>query len=278
MTDSLVAWWEKLRRRYDELVVERLAIDGHLGEIAEYALAGGKRVRPLLAEAIGEAVGAPSSSVTRIALAVEYLHAASLLLDDLPVMDRARERRGGEPAHARFSVADAILTSIALVARSYRIVLGEAADDALRGRTMARGLSDAIVEMAGGQSLELALGAGATPAEIETIHQKKTAALFVLVARLVSTAGDADVTAAMSLAQFASAFGGAYQICDDLQDRDVDGEQGGNLACLLGPEPARAIAHARLRAAREAIAPLGVISVRLAQCVDWLSESLEAIH
>lgn len=278
MSDPFSARWEELRRRYDTLVVEYLGIDGRLGETARYALAGGKRVRPLLAETMGEILGATRKEVTHVAIAVEYLHTASLLLDDLPAMDRARERRGAEPAHVRFSDADAMLASIALVARSYAITLGEGAEDPLLGRAMAQELSHAIVGMAKGQSLELTLEAGAGGDQIEPIHQRKTSALFVLVARLVSSVGGADVATATILARFAAAFGAAYQIIDDLHDRDLDGEQRGNLACALGLGPARARVDAHLREAREAIAPLGVASARLVQCVDWLSESLEAVR
>jgi geranylgeranyl diphosphate synthase type II len=191
-------------------------------------------------------------------------------------MDHAVERRGVEPAHVRFSEADAILASMALVARSYAMTVREAADDPLRGQPMVSGISEAIVAMAGGQALELALEAGAAGDTIEAIHQRKTAALFVLVARLVSSAGSADAATATNLERFASAFGTAYQIVDDLQDRDVDGEQRGNLACALGPDAARERARDRLRDAREAIAPLGGAAARLTQCTDWLSESLEA--
>jgi farnesyl diphosphate synthase len=260
------------------LLVERLGIDGRVGDVATYALAGGKRVRPLVAEAMGVAVSSPASAVTRVALAVEYLHAASLLLDDLPAMDRARERRGAVPAHVRFSEADATLASVALVARSYSAVLGDGDAAPLRGYAAVRELSDAIVVMAGGQCVELALSSGVTAEEIETIHQRKTASLFLLIARLVSAEGGVDAATEASLCRFATAFGGAFQIGDDLEDRDVEGEQRGNLACVSGPGAARARAHDLLREAREAIAPLGEASQRLAQCVDWLSESLAASH
>jgi hypothetical protein len=141
---------------------------------------------------------------------------------------------------------------------------------------MVRGISEAIVGMAGGQALELALVTDAGGDEIEAIHQRKTAALFVLVARLVSSAGGADVATATHLERFAAAFGAAYQIVDDLQDRDVEGEQRGNLARVLGAEPARARAQRRLQDGREAIEPLGMAAARLAQCTEWLAESLEA--
>ncbi|HEY3821003.1 MAG TPA: polyprenyl synthetase family protein [Polyangiaceae bacterium] len=273
----LVPWWEDTRRRYDGLVVERLGLRGRLGEVATYALAGGKRIRPLLAEAIGEALAAPSDAVTRVAIAVEYLHTASLLLDDLPAMDRARERRGVEPAHLRFSEADAILAAVTLVARSYAIMLGDREDDMGMRHSMAQRVSSTIVGMAGGQSLELAIDTEARRDDVESIHQRKTAALFALVARLISTATGADDSTMTSFVRFAEAFGAAYQIWDDLQDRGVEGEQRGNLACLVGADPARQMARAHLRGARDALGQLGTPSTLLSLCVEWLSESLEAV-
>jgi farnesyl diphosphate synthase/geranylgeranyl diphosphate synthase type II len=275
--EALQTWWEPLRRRYDAVLVEHLEIPGRLGDVASYALAGGKRVRPLMAEAMGEAVGA-RGGVMRVGVAVEYLHAASLLLDDLPTMDHARERRGAEPAHLRFSEADAMLAAIALVGRAYAVGLGDGQVGSSHRPGTARGLSETIVAMAAGQSLELSLDGAAAAGAIEQIHRSKTAALFVLVARLVATEVGLDEATSAMLARFAEAFGGAYQIGDDLQDADAPGEQRGNLARALGADAARERAAELLREAVTAIAPLGDAAARLVQCAEWLAESLAPVH
>lgn len=273
-------WWEPLRRSYDELLLERLGFGGHLGEVAAYALQGGMRRRPMLAEAVGHALEAPQADVARVAVAVEYFHAASLLLDDLPAMDHADTRRGMPAAHLRFSPADAILAAIALIARAYAVVLGEDADDAVRGRRMARLASEAIggAGMAAGQAEELALDTGPAPDVVEAIHGRKTATLFALVPQLISVAVDVTGPVSSALDRFATAFGAAYQIVDDLQDQDVAGEQRANLARTRGTDAARQRGLELLAEARAALAPLGPAATRLAQCTSWLEESLRAVR
>lgn len=272
-------WWEPLRRSYDELVLERLGFSGRLEEVAGYALRGGMRRRPMLAEAVGHAIGAPHADVTRIAVAVEYLHAASLLLDDLPTMDNADTRRGMPATHVRFSPADAMLAAIALIARAYALVLGEDTEDAACGRRRARLVSDAIggAGMAAGQAAELALDPGPTPEVVEAIHERKTAMLFSLVPRLIMEAVDMAGPVSTALDRFAASFGAAYQVVDDLRDMDVAGEQRANLACTLGAAAARQCGLDLLADARGALAPLGPAAARLGQCASWLEGSLRAV-
>src|SRR5713101_5010981 len=90
--------------------------------IAEAVLSPGKRLRPLVALASGRLARAPLAAATAVAVAVEYLHAASLVLDDLPSMDDARRRRGRPALHVTHGVATAELASVALVARAFEVV------------------------------------------------------------------------------------------------------------------------------------------------------------
>jgi farnesyl diphosphate synthase len=271
-------WWQEAQRRYDLLLVEQVAIDGPLRDVALYALTGGKRLRPILAEAIGEALAVPEDLVTRVALAVEYLHTASVLLDDLPAMDQASVRRGQPTAHLRYSEGEAILASMALMARAYAIVL--ATEDADRARSMGTLVSQAIgaAGMSGGQAEELVLEDHAQSLELEGIHARKTGALFSLIARLLAASAGPTHPDAEGTQRFAGRFAAAYQIADDLQDRDVRGEQRGNLACAMGVKGARYRALELLEEARRSAKELGARGARLEACTSWLEEIIDAVE
>ncbi|HLN58298.1 MAG TPA: polyprenyl synthetase family protein, partial [Thermoanaerobaculia bacterium] len=92
--------------------------------IEEAVLSPGKRLRPLVALAAGEIARAPAAAPMAVAVAVEFLHAASLVLDDLPSMDNARRRRGRPSLHVVHGVATAELAAVALVARAFEVAAG----------------------------------------------------------------------------------------------------------------------------------------------------------
>jgi farnesyl diphosphate synthase len=115
---------EALRGEHD--VPERL-----LDAMRYSVLGGGKRVRPLLVYASGEAVGAPAESLDALAAAVELIHAYSLVHDDLPAMDDDDLRRGRPTTHRQFDEATAILAGDALQALAFEVL---AADPALAAR------------------------------------------------------------------------------------------------------------------------------------------------
>lgn len=267
---ELSAYRAALEVRYAPLLVDHLGFDAPLRDVAQYALAGGKRLRPLLAELVGRVAGAPPAAVTEVAIAVEYLHVASILLDDLPSMDDASVRRGAPPAHVRFSEAAAILTAVALTSRSYALLLAAPVARPEVNQAMARLACDTVAgAMAVGQALELGPGDGLSPERVRTIHERKTASLFGLVGSLVVAAGAARPSVAEPLMRFVTLLGRAYQIIDDLEDEHEHGEAGVNLARLVGSAGAATEAHELLRAARRTIADLqGAESLHA--CLDWL--------
>jgi geranylgeranyl diphosphate synthase type II len=266
--------WRALRERYAVLLVDRLGLEGSLLAVASHAIQGGKRLRPMMAELLGRALRAPSEAVTDVAVAIEYLHTASVMLDDLPCMDDAVERRGVPAAHVRFSEAQAILTAFALVSRSYAILLLAPND----GRGMALRACETVAgTMALGQVTELADDAVHSREVIERIHEQKTASLFGLLGRMVAGCAGASLQLTEDVASFASLLGRAYQIIDDVEDRAEPGEARANLARVVTVDAARREARDRLAAAREIIASVDLTG-ELAALVGWLEGRLDALR
>jgi geranylgeranyl pyrophosphate synthase len=267
--------WVALRDRYERLLVARLEIDPPLDEVAKYALAGGKRVRPMLVEHVGRVVRAPAAALTEVAIAVEYLHTASLLLDDLRCMDDAAQRRNAPPAHVKFSEAEAILTAVSLLSRAYAVLLSAPTKPETSVAMAAAVAATVSRSMAPGQAIELKSSASsdARADESQAIHANKTASLFELAARIACRCADAEGPVEDRLVAFATALGLAFQIVDDLQDVADPGEARGNLARIEGTEGAAQRAREQLEHARAAarVDPAG----GLAALVDWLSAALD---
>ena len=145
------------------MLARALEIDGaatpRLLEAMRYStLAGGKRVRPVLVYATGEALGAPLELLDAAAAAVELIHVYSLVHDDLPAMDNDDLRRGRPTCHRAFDEATAILVGDALQARAFEVLAHAPASIAATARLeMLRVLADAIGTrgMAGGQAIDL---------------------------------------------------------------------------------------------------------------------------
>ena len=154
-----------------------------LDEAMRYSLlAGGKRIRPVLALATAEAIGRPTSWVLPLAAAIELIHTYSLIHDDLPAMDDDDLRRGQPTCHRAFDEGTAILAGDALQALAFAVLASQtnALADATRVR-MLTVLADAIglAGMAGGQAIDLEAAGGASdPARIELMHRRKTGALI----------------------------------------------------------------------------------------------------
>jgi geranylgeranyl diphosphate synthase type II len=266
--------WREVRERYGAILVDRLELDGPLRAVASHALAGGKRLRPMLAELLGRALGAPHAAVMDVAVAIEYLHTGSVILDDMPCMDDAAERRGAPPAHALYSEAEAILAAVALVSRGYSVLLlapvpGAAAMALLATRTVAS-------TMAPGQARELAGSATPSAESVERIHEQKTAALFVLLGRLVAQCAGASEEATQRVVAFTATLGHAYQIIDDIEDRNEPGEARANIALARTVEEARGSARGRLAEARRIIASLDTAG-ELGSFIGWLEHRVTTV-
>lgn len=205
-----------------------------------------------------------------VAVAVEYVHAASLVLDDLPSMDNARRRRGRPALHLLHGVATAELAAVALLARAFELVAeAEGISAAARARVLGE-LASAVG--AGGCCAGQAADLSADPAsvaldDLEAIHAKKTGALFVAAVRGGALAGGAREGTLAALTLYARNLGLAFQITDDLLDREGDPEKMGkdagrdahraNFATVLGAESSHRLVGELLEAALGALSPLG---------------------
>jgi farnesyl diphosphate synthase len=247
-------------------------------------LDGGKRVRPLLVYAAGELSGADAPALDCVALAVEYVHAYSLIHDDLPCMDDDVLRRGKPTVHVAFDEATALLAGDALQAEAFKVL----ADAPLPPATCAalmRELAHAASTsgMCGGQAIDLAaVGGTMSGEELERMHRMKTGALLRAAVRMGALAGGADAATLAAVDAYGRAIGLAFQIVDDVLDVEASsavlGKTAGKdarcakptYASVLGLDEAKARAE-RLRVeAIAAVAGLGAPAGRLRQLADFI--------
>ena len=258
-----------------------------LHQAMRYAvLDGGKRVRPLLVYAAGEVTDAESDACDRAALAVEFVHAYSLVHDDMPCMDNDVLRRGKPTVHVEFDEATAMLAGDALQAEAFKVI-ADGALPATQTAALIRELAHAssTAGMCGGQAIDLAaVGTTPTIAELERMHRMKTGALLraaVLMGALSGRASLLTECTREALGQYGDAIGLAFQIVDDLLDVEASTAELGKTAgkdaeqhkptyvSLLGAQAARAWSL-RLRAqALQALDGVGN-SARLRDLADFV--------
>jgi geranylgeranyl diphosphate synthase type II len=183
------------------------------------ALGSGKRMRPLLLMLVARDLGCNRTALADIACAVEMVHAASLILDDLPCMDDASLRRGKPAVHVEFGEDVAILASVALLSRAFGI-LATAPDlpPTVRTRLVAT-LSHTVGAqgLVRGQYLDLR-GSASTPEAIAATNDLKTGVLLGVTVDMAAILAEADDGVANSLRAFALAAGQAFQLRDDFLD------------------------------------------------------------
>jgi farnesyl diphosphate synthase len=259
-----------------------------LHEAMRYAvLGGGKRVRPLLAFAAGEATGAPKDRLAAVACAVELIHAYSLVHDDLPCMDDDTLRRGKPTVHVEFDEATALLVGDGLQSLAFEaLASGRLADDAAMQVEMLRTLALASGSrgMAGGQAIDLAvIGKTLTQPELELMHIMKTGALIRASVTLGARCGSGlDAAALDRLDHYAKCVGLAFQVVDDLLDAAAStatlGKTAGKDAAqgkptyvsILGVARARELAQELRRNAHAALEGFGLRAARLRDLADFI--------
>jgi len=192
--------------------------------MAHALLAPGKRIRPILTLAVVSLYGERPPGALRAACATELVHAASLILDDLPCMDAAEMRRGQPATHVVYGEATAILAAVALLNHAYGVVAeapeGTKLKEKLRCALAAR-LSASIGNhgVIGGQQADLlAADKGLRLSELEFIHSHKTGSLFIASAEIGGLLASASARDMEALAGYAKNLGLAFQITDDILD------------------------------------------------------------
>jgi farnesyl diphosphate synthase len=193
-----------------------------LGEAMRYGvLDGGKRLRPLLVMAACEAVGGHAEAALRAAVAVELIHAYSLVHDDKPCMDNDVLRRGKPTVHVRYGEAQAMLAGDAMQALAFEVLTpGEGVPAALQARLcalLARAAGHA--GMAGGQAIDLAsVGRPLSEEQLRDMHRRKTGALLRGSVIMGASCGEPGEQAHAALEDYGAAIGLAFQVIDDVLD------------------------------------------------------------
>jgi len=215
------------RREQVDAALRVLAVAGQAPKvqaaIEDSLFAPGKRLRPILALLVAEVLRGDPESVVPAACAIEMVHTASLILDDLPCMDDALLRRGRPTCHVAHGEATAILAAFALQNRALEI-LGQGWPDgpdagvrSLLTRDLARAIG--MEGMIAGQAKDLEMTDHALDFQtLEFIHSRKTGALFIASAELGAAAARAAPAERAAVGAYAKNLGLAFQIVDDLID------------------------------------------------------------
>jgi geranylgeranyl pyrophosphate synthase len=205
-----------------ELLQERLAqVEEPLVSLLQHMLFGGKQLRPALVILVGELFAAPAAPFRSLAAAVEMLHTATLLHDD--VLDRSHQRRGRPTLHTTWSVAAAVLAGDCLLGQATSLV----ADLAHPG--IFRCFGDLLCAMCAGEirQMQVSRGKRVRREEIYRRMEAKTASLFAALTGMAGLLAAADGQQISTLRRFGRELGLAYQIMDDVLDFAGDERQMG---------------------------------------------------
>lgn len=248
-----------------------------LHEAMRYAvLDGGKRIRPLLAYAAGELVGAKEEALDHIALALEYIHSYSLVHDDMPCMDNDTLRRGKLTTHKKYGEAMGMLTGDALQAQAfYELTQTKLAGDQIAVLVKVLATAAGSAGMCGGQAVDLLSVHQKLDLDTLTLmHRLKTGAMIRASALMGLYAGEQLPPPALIgvIIQYADAIGLAFQVIDDILDVTADtavlGKTAGKDAAedkptyvsILGLNQSRIMAQNEINRALEALKSIEELS------------------
>ena len=256
------------------------------------ALGGGKRLRPFLTLEAARLLGVEGEGPLRTGCAVELLHCYSLVHDDLPSMDDDDLRRGRPTVHKAYDEATAILVGDALQTLAFEVLADPATapDPAVRsdlvlGLARASGLGG----MVGGQLLDLSAEGRYGPAEmgeadVRRLQMMKTGAILTFSVEAGAILGQTDAGARQSLVAYGRALGAAFQVADDILDREASAEALGKrtgkdqdkgkatLVDLLGMDGARRECRQLVEQADAALDRFGPQSQTLREAVRFVIE------
>ncbi len=271
-----LAFFKECRNRVDTALEKYLPPAGlepkRLHSAMRYAaLSQGKRVRPIFVYSAGKSVGVEICNLDQPAVAVELIHAYSLIHDDLPAMDNDDLRRGNPTCHKKFDEATAILAGDALQTLAFSVLSENEylANSPFLKTKIINELANASGSfgMAGGQAFDIAaIGSEIGVKALENIHAHKTGALIKASIRMGALYSEETSDKQLeALSKYASLVGLAFQIRDDILDvqgnADVLGKTGGKDAAsekptypsLLGIQEAQDLAQQLVRQAIESL-------------------------
>jgi geranylgeranyl pyrophosphate synthase len=263
----------------------------YLHEAMRYAvLGGGKRIRPVLVYAAGEAFGVDLSCLDGPAVAVEMIHAYSLIHDDLPAMDNDDLRRGKPTCHKAYDEATAILAGDAIQALAFHVLASDPGIQVGAGQRIDMidrlAVASGSRGMAGGQAIDLgAVGKKLDIDQLENMHKHKTGALIRVSVELgaLSKSG-VDPEQFRRISEFAGCIGLAFQVQDDILDVEGDTEvlgkpQGSDIQRnkptypnLLGMDGAKKVARVLHEQALAALSGFDERADILRQIADYIVE------
>ncbi len=247
-------------------------VPGIAAAVEDSLFAPAKRLRPVLTLMVADVLRGDPASVLPAGCAVEMVHTASLILDDLPCMDDASSRRGRPACHVVHGEAQAVLAAFALLNRAYEILAEgwPGGPDATARAALAADLARAVGPrgMIAGQAVDLDMTARTLDfATLEFIHSRKTGALFTASAAIGAAAAGARGPERQAILAYAKNLGLAFQIVDDLLDATGAAHEAGKdvrqdakkttFVSFSGIEGARQLAAELIAASREALAGFG---------------------
>jgi geranylgeranyl diphosphate synthase, type II len=284
---------EMVDRYLADLRFSKAPATSGLDEAMRYSLlAGGKRIRPVLALATARAIGLEPERVLPAAAAIELIHTYSLIHDDLPAMDDDELRRGMPTSHVKFGENVAILAGDGLFAEAMRLFSDRQAGDpaavlaGLRELVAATGVGG----MVGGQYVDVTefepggpgAGGKVDPDRLREMHSLKTGRLIASSVGVVLRLGETPEGETIPYRRFADELGVLFQIVDDILDVTGSDEELGKpsgsderhgkltYVSAFGLENARALARESHRKAREALAETDAQTDDLARITDFI--------
>jgi geranylgeranyl pyrophosphate synthase len=257
------------KQRIEQFLAKSLGADAPASSVTSamrYAVLGeAQRVRPILALRLARMLRAETEHTLRAAAAVEILHAASLIVDDLPSMDNELMRRGKPATHIEFGEATATLAAFSLVAHSARLAVELPATERefaqLRRFQLALLHTLDVSSLVGGQCLDLELSGSARDEKREFVNDLKTVPLFQLSVEAACVSLADGIPA--PLKSFGRSFGLAFQLTDDYLDGEINESDKANL-------------YRQYDRCREILAPYGPAARPIQELIDYLEERATA--
>lgn len=282
---------QEVDRWLDKLLPSEETTPSEIHKAMRYSMfAGGKRLRPILVVAAGEAFSVVPELLYPIASAIEMIHTYSLIHDDLPAMDNDDLRRGRPTCHKVFGEAMAILAGDALLTRAFEVVakLSVPSDKQLNKIEIITEIASAagtVNALIGGQAVDiLSEGKPVSAETLDYIHSAKTGALITASVRVGAIMGGANPDELELITKYGNMAGLAFQITDDLLDVLATSEQLGKTAgkdanvqkatyvALHGIEESRKCANELAKSAIEAVQSLSKPSWALEEIAKFFIE------